>query len=87
MGTLVRKAEFSHFDDCKPEGCPKHLIEVTFQSTSNAWRIRGWNGQEISLDQSELEAIIKAINSMYKADSTAIDIQEILNKENESLED
>ncbi len=60
MGKAKATVEYHCDDDCVPSGCPKHKIEISYNSVTNCYAIVTEDGVQY-YDQNKLEALLKAV--------------------------
>ena len=72
MSTIINKILYSCSNDCKIQGCPTHVAELTYQSTSDAYSFNNGKGHIINFERNELESFIKLLKQLNRIDSINI---------------
>lgn len=68
MATVTRQIRYRCSDDCEMSGCPGHVGELVYQSTSDAYTFT-MNGRELDFERGELDAMLELLRSLDRADS------------------
>lgn len=68
MATILRKIRYRCADDCVMSGCPGHVGELRFQTTSDAYTFT-MNGRELPFERGELDAMLELLRSLNRYDA------------------
>lgn len=72
MAHITLHKTYKCSDDCVPEGCPSHNIDLSFQSVSNAYLIHRASKEILYFEQGEMQAIFDLLKEISTLRADAI---------------
>jgi len=74
MANVIRELAYRCSDDCEASGCPSHIGRLEYQSCADAYTFT-MNGKLMHLERGELDAMIRLLKSLNRADSASISVR------------
>jgi len=64
MSTIVKDIKICCDDDCRQEGCPTHVMELSFQTTANVYCFKQDGKTLMCIDRAIMRALLFMLRSM-----------------------